>query len=165
MQTIQQSERRRDGHSSVSWCDQHGLAGFPVSTLWCRLFLMGCWLWAGMRKSQGIMRVPAEDTDITVCLSSSHQWPLITLDAYVKPVALWRGQWHRMCTLVNQLVERMLTVGSWFPPHNGASVVVYLGTLLCDVLSVGFHISLRAHIYRSSTPGTNTSHSQHAAIL
>lgn len=28
-------------------------------TLWCMLSLTGCWVWAGMRKSQGIMRVPA----------------------------------------------------------------------------------------------------------
>lgn len=45
-------------------------------------------------------------------------------------------------TLVDQLVERMLTIGSWLSPHDWPSVVVYTGTLVGDVLSIGLHVAL-----------------------
>lgn len=45
-------------------------------------------------------------------------------------------------TLVDQLVERMLTIGSRLSPHDWPSVVVYTGTLVGDVLSIGLHVAL-----------------------
>lgn len=36
-------------------------------------------------------------------------------------------------TLVDELVERMLAIGPWLPPHNGARLVVHTGAGLGDV--------------------------------
>ncbi len=46
-------------------------------------------------------------------------------------------------TLVNELVEGVLSVGSRFPPYNGSSVVIHTGARLGDVLPVGLHVSLK----------------------
>lgn len=45
-------------------------------------------------------------------------------------------------TLVDELVEGMLAIGPWLPPHNGARLVVHTGTGLGDVLSIGLHVTL-----------------------
>ncbi len=39
-------------------------------------------------------------------------------------------------TLVDELVEGMLSVGSWLSPHYWPSVVVYTCSMVSDVLSI-----------------------------
>lgn len=45
-------------------------------------------------------------------------------------------------TLVDELVESMLSIGSWLSPHYWPSVVVYTCPLVSDVLSIGLHVTL-----------------------
>src|SRR6185437_10648171 len=45
-------------------------------------------------------------------------------------------------SLVNQLVERMLTVGSWFAPVNRAGLIGHIGPAQRDVLAVALHRQL-----------------------
>ena len=49
---------------------------------------------------------------------------------------------YHLGTLVDELVECVLTIGPWFPPHDGACLVVHAGSGLGDVLSVGLHVTL-----------------------
>lgn len=46
-------------------------------------------------------------------------------------------------TLVDELVEGMLAIGPWLPPHNGARLVVHTGAGLSDVLPIGLHVTLK----------------------
>ncbi len=55
-------------------------------------------------------------------------------------------------TLVNELVEGVLSVGSRFPPYNGSSVVIHTGARLGDVLPVGLHVSLKDHQQLNKCP-------------
>lgn len=41
-----------------------------------------------------------------------------------------------MVTLVDELVESMLSVGSRLSPHDWASVVVYTGSMISDVFTI-----------------------------
>lgn len=43
---------------------------------------------------------------------------------------------------MDELVEGMLPVGSWFAPDNRPSVVVYTRPVIGDVLSIGLHVAL-----------------------
>uniref|UniRef100_A0A2D4N154 Uncharacterized protein n=1 Tax=Micrurus spixii TaxID=129469 RepID=A0A2D4N154_9SAUR len=45
-------------------------------------------------------------------------------------------------TLMNQLVEGMLSIGSRFAPHDWSSIIVHTGALPCDVLPIRLHIPL-----------------------
>lgn len=45
-------------------------------------------------------------------------------------------------TLVDELVEGMLTISPWLPPHNGPCLVVHTGAGLGDVLPIGLHVTL-----------------------
>ena len=45
-------------------------------------------------------------------------------------------------TLVDELVEGVLAIGPWLPPHNGARLVVHTGAGLGDVLPIGLHVTL-----------------------
>lgn len=45
-------------------------------------------------------------------------------------------------TLVDKLVEGMLAIGPWLPPHNGARLVVHTSAGLGDVLPIGLHVAL-----------------------
>ena len=44
--------------------------------------------------------------------------------------------------LVDQLIERMLAVGSWLTPDNGTCLDRHLLRITVNVLAVGFHITL-----------------------
>lgn len=94
-------------------------------TLWCRLSLIGCWDWAGIRKSAGIMRVPDEETN---------RW-------WVSEPTLERIRTSGV-TLVDELVEGVLPVGPRFAPHNWSRVVVDPAAVFGDVLPVGLHVAL-----------------------
>lgn len=48
-------------------------------------------------------------------------------------------------TLVNELVEGVLSIGSWFSPNDGSSVVIHTSARLSDVLPIGLHVSLKDH--------------------
>ena len=48
----------------------------------------------------------------------------------------------RCCTLMYKLVKCMLSIGSWFSPHNGASLIVHKLSTSSDVLAVTLHVSL-----------------------
>mmetsp|Transcript_8288 Transcript_8288/g.9154 ORF Transcript_8288/g.9154 Transcript_8288/m.9154 type:complete len:250 (-) Transcript_8288:349-1098(-) len=50
--------------------------------------------------------------------------------------------WDHLGTLVNELVEGMLSIGSWFTPDDRTRLNTNLISVLCDILSVGFHIAL-----------------------
>lgn len=39
-------------------------------------------------------------------------------------------------TLMDELIESMLSISSWFSPHDRASVVVYTHSLIGNVLSI-----------------------------
>lgn len=43
---------------------------------------------------------------------------------------------------MDELVERMLAIGPWLPPHNGPCLVVHTGAGLGDVLPIGLHVTL-----------------------
>ena len=45
-------------------------------------------------------------------------------------------------SLVDQLVERVLTVSAWFTPDNRASLVIHNVTVTVNILTVGLHIAL-----------------------
>ena len=45
-------------------------------------------------------------------------------------------------TLVDELVEGMLSIGPWLPPHNGSGVIVHTGAIFSDVLPVRLHVAL-----------------------
>lgn len=45
-------------------------------------------------------------------------------------------------TLMDELVEGMLSVGSWLSPHYGPGVVVYTLSILSDVFSIWLHVTL-----------------------
>lgn len=45
-------------------------------------------------------------------------------------------------TLVDELVEGMLSVGSGFAPDDGSGVVVDTSSIFSDVLPVGLHVAL-----------------------
>lgn len=51
---------------------------------------------------------------------------------------------------MNKLVEGMLAVGSWFPPHNGTSGVVHTNSSTRHTLAIRLHVSLHTAEYRSS---------------
>lgn len=65
-------------------------------TLWWRLSLIGCWDWAGMRKSAGIIRVPVEENTTShfssrhrrVKLSQRNQWDDLVWAHWARP-RLW----------------------------------------------------------------------------
>lgn len=46
-------------------------------------------------------------------------------------------------TLVDELVEGVLSVGPWLPPHDWSGVIVHTGAVFGDVLPVGLHVALR----------------------
>lgn len=54
-------------------------------------------------------------------------------------------------TLVDELVEGMLAIGPWLPPHNGARLVVYPSAGLGDVLPIGLHVTLEQGQKQPST--------------
>lgn len=45
-------------------------------------------------------------------------------------------------TLVYELVESMLSIGSWLAPHYWPSVVGYTSSMVSDVLSIRLHVTL-----------------------
>jgi len=45
-------------------------------------------------------------------------------------------------TLVDELVEGVLPVGPWLPPHDWSCVVVHTAAILGDVLPVRLHVAL-----------------------
>lgn len=45
-------------------------------------------------------------------------------------------------TLVDELIESMLAVGSRLSPHDWSGVVVHACSMIGDVLSIGLHVSL-----------------------
>lgn len=128
-------------------------------TLWWRLSLIGCWDWAGMRKSAGIIRVP-EEKEPTV---SSH-WSLIDYHWWhgasepQRPVLMLLSTGQTLMrdrcwvadsdadaddvTLVDQLVEGVLSVGPGLAPHDWSSVVVDTSAIFGDVLPVRLHVAL-----------------------
>lgn len=44
--------------------------------------------------------------------------------------------------LMDQLIEGVLTVGSWFAPNDGTSVVVHSTPVASNVFAVAFHVAL-----------------------
>lgn len=51
-------------------------------------------------------------------------------------------------TLVDELVECMLSIGSWLSPDYWPSVVVNTCSMVSDVLSIGLHVTLvNKHVY------------------
>lgn len=48
----------------------------------------------------------------------------------------------QLCTLMNQLIKRMLPIGSWFSPNDWASLDLDTLATFRDVFSVGFHVTL-----------------------
>mmetsp|Transcript_4222 Transcript_4222/g.8573 ORF Transcript_4222/g.8573 Transcript_4222/m.8573 type:complete len:425 (-) Transcript_4222:52-1326(-) len=50
--------------------------------------------------------------------------------------------WNDFGSLVDQLVKRVLSVGSRFTPNNGTSLVIHLETVLVDIFSVRLHVTL-----------------------
>src|SRR5580704_10458796 len=50
--------------------------------------------------------------------------------------------WDEPCPLVNQLVERVLTVRPRLAPVDGTRLVSYLFPVECDVLAVALHCQL-----------------------
>lgn len=53
---------------------------------------------------------------------------------------------------MNELVEGVLSVGSWFPPHDGSSVAIHTSARLGDVLPIGLHVSLKDHQQLNKCP-------------
>lgn len=45
-------------------------------------------------------------------------------------------------TLMDELVEGMLPIGSWLAPDNWPSVVVYTCPVVSDVFSIWLHVTL-----------------------
>lgn len=45
-------------------------------------------------------------------------------------------------TLMDELVEGMLPIGSWLSPHYWPGVVVYTRSMISDVLSIWLHVTL-----------------------
>ncbi len=45
-------------------------------------------------------------------------------------------------SLADQLIERVLTVRTWFTPDNRASLVIHNLTVTVNILTVGLHIAL-----------------------
>lgn len=45
-------------------------------------------------------------------------------------------------TLMDELVEGMLSIGSWLSPHDWSSVVVYTRSMISDILSIWLHVTL-----------------------
>lgn len=86
-----------------------------------------------MRKSDGTMRVPELDT-------GRHIHP----HRYTGTVrcSIFSARQAGDGTLMDELVEGVLSVGSWFSPDNGPSVVVHSSPLVSDVLSIGLHVAL-----------------------
>lgn len=68
-------------------------------------------------------------------------------------------------TLVDKLVECMLAVGPWLPPHNGACLVVHPGTGLGDVLSIGLHVALEGGQKLSPLPTRSAFHKLPGSFL
>lgn len=103
-------------------------------TLWCRLFLMGCCVWAGIRKSEGTMRVPEWNT--VECISdTSDQWIHSTRGGANDDRSV-------TFTLMDELVEGVLPIGSWLSPHDRPSVVVYTFPVISDVFPIWLHVTL-----------------------
>ena len=50
--------------------------------------------------------------------------------------------WNQVRSLMNQLVKGMLSIGTWFPPNDWASTIVYFFAITTYVFSVALHISL-----------------------
>ena len=84
-----------------------------------------------------------EITTFAILLCRSHN--LVT-----KPVSnsvyYWDTCWclrleHRG-TLMDELVESMLSVGAWLAPDDGPGVVTHPGAIFSDVLSIGLHVPL-----------------------
>lgn len=106
-----------------------------------------------MRKSQGIILVPAKGTVVTqapIPTHGNHPCGLqenadLTEESFLACPP--RPQLHSCPgqmgpTLVDELVEGVLAIGPWLPPHNGARLVVHTGAGLGDVLPIGLHVSL-----------------------
>lgn len=51
-------------------------------------------------------------------------------------------RWNKLCALVNQLEECVLSIRARFSPNNGARRIVYDVPVLRYQLSVALHISL-----------------------
>lgn len=45
-------------------------------------------------------------------------------------------------TLMDELVEGMLSIGSWLSPHYGPGVVVYTCSMISDIFSIWLHVTL-----------------------
>lgn len=97
-----------------------------------------------MRKSQGIILVPAKGTVVSQALTPAHRSHPREKSLLVGPPRPQQppcpGQ--RAPTLVDELVEGMLAIGPWLPPHNGARLVVHASAGLGDILPVGLHVTL-----------------------
>lgn len=108
-----------------------------------------------MRKSQGIILVPVEGTVVTQVPTLAHRGHLHGRQESADlprekslPVGSPPPQQHPCRsqmgpTLVDKLVEGMLAVGPWLPPHNGARLVVHTSAGLGDVLPIGLHVTLK----------------------
>ena len=53
-----------------------------------------------------------------------------------------------LCTLVNELIESMLSVGSRLPPHYWSSGVIHTSPRTCHTLAIRLHVSLKFNITR-----------------
>src|SRR5262245_62044945 len=50
--------------------------------------------------------------------------------------------WNNLCSLVNQLVKRMLSVGSRFTPDHWSCRIIHFIAVAVNILTIAFHISL-----------------------
>ena len=48
----------------------------------------------------------------------------------------------KLCSLMDQLVERVLTIGSRLAPVDGPGLVINFSSLDCDVFAIAFHRQL-----------------------
>lgn len=78
------------------------------------------------------MRVPAKQNQMAIVSSTTHK-KLQKKCACVRACA----------TLVYELVEGVLAVGSRLAPHDGPGVIVDPASFFSDVLAIGLHVPLR----------------------
>lgn len=106
-----------------------------------------------MRKSQGIILVPVKGTVVIHTTPAHGSYPSSLkkvlpekggpcYPSLIQPGTTPTCPGQTGPTLVDKLVECMLAIGPWLPPHNGACLVVYPDTGLGDILPIGLHVAL-----------------------
>ena len=112
------------------------LLNMYTHTSWWRPLARGFWVSTGAMKSHGMTFVPIQQTERTNQPVNEYSW-------------VHEYYW---LTLVDELIECMLPIGSWFSPHNRTSGVADSSSLSWHWLPIWLHISLEhsaVHTYYS----------------